>query len=85
MDAFGWGVKDGWVLGWFDACYFVVFGGYCEFGHAVGTGVMSLAWENAVVGYYRWLVECFFAALVGTLEFFFMLVPVENLHVNRLL
>jgi hypothetical protein len=85
MGAFSRGVEDCRVLSRFYAHYFVIFSGYCEFGHAEGTGVVSLARENTVVGQHGWFVEYFFASFVRALKFFFMIMPVENLNVNRLL
>ena len=83
MRAFGWAVEDDGVFGWFYAEYSFVGGYECQFGHAVGTGVVGLAWDDAGVSYHCRFIECFFASFVGAFKFFFMVVP-EKLHANRL-
>jgi hypothetical protein len=80
VGAFGWGVEDGVVFGWFDFYYFVFFCYEGEFAHAEGAGVMGCSGDDAVVGYDCWFVEYFFASLVGAFEFVFVVVAVENLR-----
>jgi hypothetical protein len=82
--AFGWRIKDGWVLGWFYLHDFVFFCYQSEFRHAIWAGVVGLSWDYACVCYDGWLVEYFFASFVGTLQLV-LVVSEWKLHVNRLL
>ena len=79
MGAFGWAVKDCWVLGGLDLDDFVLLGYQSQLGHAVGAGEMVLPRDHGGVGYDGRLVEYLFASFVGAFEFL-LVVPMEKLH-----